>query len=103
MSGKIQLGAWCVLQAPRIFIAHFKLPELVLRLTFFNRFTQRIALVNTSLIFVGRLFGYIFHLIMLTILTGKNCFTQFITRMTASDLFHMFTQSIKFCTFYYHV
>ena len=23
--------------------------------------------------------------------------------MTASDLFHLFTQSIKFCTFNYHV
>ena len=28
----------------------------------------------------------------------KLCFAQFITRMAASDLFHMFTQSIKFYT-----
>ena len=37
----------------------------------------------------------------LTILTGKNCFIQFITRIhlnrsfAASDLCHMFTQSFK--------
>ena len=33
-------------------------------------------------------------------------FTQFSTRngrLAASDLFHMFTQSIKFYTFHYHV
>ena len=41
--------------------------------------------------------------IYLMILTGKKCFTQFSTRMAASDLFHMFKQSIKFYTFYYHV
>ena len=43
------------------------------------------------------------NLPILTILTGKNCFTQFRARMAASDLFHMFTQSIKFYTFHYHL
>ena len=33
----------------------------------------------------------------------KLCLTQFSTRMAASDLFHMFTQSIKFYTFQYSV
>ena len=31
-----------------------------------------------------------------TELTRKNCFTQFSTRMAASDVFHMLTYSIKF-------
>ena len=39
----------------------------------------------------------------LTILTGKNCFTQFSAIMAASDLFHMFTESIKFYIFHYHI
>ena len=40
----------------------------------------------------------------LMIVTGKNCaFAQFSTRIAAWLLFHMFAQSIKFCTFYYHV
>ena len=37
----------------------------------------------------------------------KLCFTQFIqykkSCLAVSDLFHMFTQSIKFYTFHYHV
>ena len=33
----------------------------------------------------------------------KLCFAQFSIRMAASDLFHMFTQSIKFYTFHYHI
>ena len=33
----------------------------------------------------------------------KLHFTQFITTVAASDLFHMFTQSIKFYMIYYHV
>ena len=39
----------------------------------------------------------------MTITGEKMRFTQFSTRMAASELFHMFTQSIKFCTLYYHV
>ena len=35
--------------------------KLVLRLTFFNRFIQRIASVNTSLTSVGRLLGFLFY------------------------------------------
>ena len=48
--------------SPYNFLTRSELPKLVLRLTFFNRFIQRIALVNTSLTSVGRLFGYLFHL-----------------------------------------
>ena len=36
----------------------------------------------------------------------KMCFTQFSTKngcLAASDLFNMFTQSVKFYTFHYHV
>ena len=33
----------------------------------------------------------------------KQCFTQLSTRMAASDLFDMFTQSVKFYIFHYHV
>ena len=33
----------------------------------------------------------------------KLCFTQFSTRMAASNLFHMFIQPIKFHVFHYHV
>ena len=41
---------------------------------------------------------------ILTILTGKKlCFIQFSTRTAASDLFHLFTQSIGFYTFHYHI
>ena len=32
----------------------------------------------------------------------KPCLTQFIIRMAASDIFHMFTKSINFYTFHYH-
>ena len=32
-----------------------------------------------------------------------QCFTQFNIRMAVSDLFHVFTKSIKFYTFYYHI
>ena len=45
-----------------IFLTRFELPKLVLRLTFFNCFTQPIVLLNTSLTSVGRVFGYLFHL-----------------------------------------
>ena len=33
----------------------------------------------------------------------KLCFTQFSTRVAASDFYRMFTQSAKFYLFYYHV
>ena len=33
----------------------------------------------------------------------KLCFTQVSTRMAASDLFYVFTQSIRLHTFYYHI
>ena len=33
----------------------------------------------------------------------KLCFTQFSTRMAASNLFHMFIQPIKFYAFHFHV
>ena len=45
-------------------------------------------------------------ILSLMILTGKNCFTQFSTiiywnrSLAASDLFHMFTQSINFYAFH---
>ena len=47
---------------PEFFWKCFELPKLVLRLTFLNRFRQRISLVNTTLTSVGRIFGYLFHL-----------------------------------------
>ena len=44
-----------------------------------------------------------YHITELTILTGKDwCFTQFSNGwLAASDLFDMFTQSVKFYTFHY--
>ena len=48
-------------------------------------------------------------ILFLTILTGKNCFVQFSTRiylnriLAASDLFHIFTQSIKSYAFHCHI
>ena len=33
----------------------------------------------------------------------KLCFTQLSVRMAASDLLHMFTQSIEFYNFHYHI
>ena len=39
--------------------------------------------------------------ITLTILTGKNCFTQFSGCLAASGLFHVFTQLIEFYTFFF--
>ena len=33
-------------------------------------------------------------------LYNKNCWSR---RLTASDIFHQFTQSIKFHTFHYHI
>ena len=48
-------------------------------------------------------------LIYLTIFAGKNCFTQFGTiiyenkSQAVSDLFHIFTQSIKLYTFHCHI
>ena len=44
------------------YLTQFKLPKFVSHLTFFNCFTQRILLVNTSLTSVGRLLDYLFHL-----------------------------------------
>ena len=38
-----------------------------------------------------------------TRLRGKLCFTQFSTEIAGSNLFHLFTQSIKFYTFHYHI
>ena len=71
-SNKTQLGVWgSTLQAPRILLRRFELPKLVLRLTCFNRFIQRTALVNTSLTTVGRLFDYLFHLSS-CMLNGEN-------------------------------
>ena len=49
-------------KAPRNFLTRFELLKLVFRLTFFNRFIQRIPLVNTFLTSMGKLFGYSFHL-----------------------------------------
>ena len=45
----------------------------------------------------------------LTMFIGKNWFTEFSTKICSnrnfagSDLFHMFTQSIKFSTFHCHL
>ena len=48
-------------------------------------------------------------IIILTIFTGKNYFNQFSARinrnrgLVAIDLFHIFTQLIKFYTFCHHI
>ena len=47
----------------KLFLTRIELPKLILRLTFLNRFMQRMALMNTSLTSVGGLFGYLFHLL----------------------------------------
>ena len=47
LQDRILLGTGAKL--PEIFLTRFELPRLVLRVTFFIRFIQRIALVNTLL------------------------------------------------------
>ena len=66
-----------------------------------------ILILKAKLIFILFFPSHAFQkVVVLTILTGKNCFYSIQYKnvcLAASDLFNMFTQSIKFFAFHYHV
>ena len=77
------------------FVVPFVVPLVVTWCTTRHRLTSHMKITKIK------------ELFFLTILTGKNCFTQFSrriywnTKLAAFDLFDIFAQSIKYYTFHF--